>query len=153
MSHPLMCWDIYLDAKQRRLELDKELKAIHNIMVDYNWNVIDNFIEHAMIWQGSTIVITNLNAEIIFATENIFKMTGYKANEVLGKKPTIFQGAATEITQKELIKKSIYHQQPFEAVLTNYKKDGTNYKCHIQGFPMFNKTGKLINFVAIEKAA
>ncbi|MFY8127029.1 MAG: PAS domain-containing protein [Chitinophagaceae bacterium] len=153
MSHPLLCWDIYLDAKQRRLELATDLNAIHNMILQFNWNVIDNFIEHALLWQGSTIVITNLNAEIIFASENIFKMTGYNAQEIIGKKPTIFQGAATETNQKELIKASISNQQPFEAVLTNYKKDGTHYKCHIQGFPMFNKTGKLINFVAIEKAA
>ncbi len=80
-------------------------------------------------------------------------MTGYYAKEVIGEKPTLFQGPLTETLQKEMIKKAIANQIAFNTVITNYKKDGTTYKCQIEGFPMFNHNGKLINFVAIEKAA
>jgi PAS domain S-box-containing protein len=153
MSHPLMCWDIYLDAKQRRKELASEIQAINNIHLRNNWNISHNFIENALIWENSTIVITNLKSEIIYVSENVFVMTGYRSIEVIGKKPTLFQGEKTEILQKELIKNAIVNQKPFDTILTNYKKDGTSYKCHIQGFPMYNNYGKLTNFVAIEKAA
>lgn len=148
-----MCWDIYLEACFKKAELSKEIDALARIMVKNEWRSPSTFIENALVWENAVVVVTDINANIVFSSQNIIKMTGYHAKEIIGKKPTIFQGEETETDQKENIKTSIIKQTPFEAMITNYKKNGQTYKCHIQGYPMFNRFGNLVNFVAIEKAA
>ena len=37
------------------------------------------------------------------------------------------------------------------AVLVNYRKDGTTYKCWIQASPVLDETGRVVNFIAFEK--
>ena len=80
-------------------------------------------------------------------------MNGYVEAEVLGKRPKMFQGEATnQITSNE-IRRAISDQQPFEKTVMNYKKNGDVYACLIKGFPVFNSKGQLSHYIAFEKAA
>ena len=97
------------------------------------------------------IVVTDVNLKIVFASKNIIKMNGYLPSEVIGKHPKIFQGEATNLETSKQIGLAIKNQKPFKQVITNYCKDGSLYKCEIQGFPVFDKSGVLINFIAFEK--
>jgi hypothetical protein len=56
----------------------------------------------------------------------------------------MFQGAKTEIIEREKIKIAVDKQNPFKSIITNYKKDGSIYKCQIEGYPVFNKKGNLV---------
>ncbi|MEX0361098.1 MAG: PAS domain-containing protein, partial [Allomuricauda sp.] len=72
---------------------------------------------------------------------------------VLGKKPKMFQGKATCRETTKQVSRAIKEKVPFEVVLTNYRKDGTTYECHIKSSPVFDTVGKLVNFIAFEKVA
>ena len=151
MNHPLLCWDICQEGINRRIALKYDLavlkKIVANKIIPY-----DASPENALVWENRVIIITDLKLHIVHATENIYSMNGYLQKEVIGKRPAIFQGEKTEAGERKKIREAIVHQRPFESTITNYKKDGSIYKCHIEGFPLFNKQGTIVHFVAMEKA-
>jgi len=100
-----------------------------------------------------TILVTDASLSIVFASENMIRMNGYKESEVLGKSPKMFQGKNTNAETSKAIRVAVQNQQPFESTILNYRKNGTAYNCHIQGFPVFDRDGKLCHFIAFETAA
>jgi len=54
--------------------------------------------------------------------------------------------------ERKKIRRSIDDKQQFQSIITNYRKDGSIYKCSIEGYPIFNGQGNLVNYVALEKA-
>lgn len=97
------------------------------------------------------VVVTDPHLNIVYASQNIYGMNGYQPDEVLGKKPNMFQGVETSEETKKVVSTAIKQQKAFEVVLLNYRKDGSTYNCWIQGSPVFDKTGKVVNFIAFEK--
>ncbi len=153
MAHPLLCWDICLEGLHLRMQLSEDIMAMQQIMKTQKWHEPLFSLDNTLVWENKVILITDTNLNIIHATENIFAMNGYKKFEVVGKSPKMFQGNKTEISKMAIIRSAIDKQISFETIITNYKKDGSIYKCHIEGYPMFNKQNQLVNFVAIENAA
>ena len=78
-------------------------------------------------------------------------MNGYTLNEIKGKTPRIFQGKETSSKVSATIGKAVKNKKPFEAIVVNYRKDGSTYNCWIKGEPIFNKKGKIVNFIAFER--
>lgn len=97
------------------------------------------------------VVVTDPQLNIVYASQNMYGMNGYHPNEVLGKKPKMFQGKETSEETRKEVSKAIKKQEAFEVILVNYRKDGSTYKCWIQGSPLFDQTGKVVNFIAFEK--
>jgi PAS domain S-box-containing protein len=148
---PLICWDFYVEEfnKISKFITDKEL--IQKIALKQSWSVDKNWIQNIPL--NTVIVVTNPSLEIVFVTENLVTLNGYKPEEVLGATPRMFQGKDTCTTTSKEIGMAIKNQQPFDKTVLNYCKDGSIYHCHIKGFPIFDKKGKLQNFVALERAA
>jgi len=78
-------------------------------------------------------------------------MNGHTLNEIKGKNPKNFQGEETSKKITATIAKAIKNEEPFEATVVNYRKDGSTYNCWIKGEPIFNKKGKVVNFIAYER--
>jgi PAS domain S-box-containing protein len=134
---------------------------IRNVVLDFNkitslsnskkWkNVEWNF---KNILEEKVILITDNNLNIVFASHNMHKMNGYIEAEVLGKSPKMFQGIETVLQTSIEIREAIILQKPFVKKVLNYKKNGEQYYCDIEGFPVFNIKGELVNFIAFEQAA
>ncbi|WP_281238526.1 PAS domain-containing protein [Flavobacterium praedii] len=148
---PLISWGFSATYKT-------ELK---NVVLDYNKIAI---ISNSKKWKNAdwdfknkleekVILITDANLNIVFASHSLHKMNGYREQEVLGKSPKMFQGKATVMTTSLEIREAITLQKPFVKQVLNYKKSGELYYCNIEGFPIFNKKGELVNFIAFEQAA
>jgi len=149
-SAPLHCWDIYMYAYQRRMQLSADLTMFKNIQAQYKWSTTPVSPGYALLWLNRVVIITNPDLQVIYATENIYTLTGYKPGEVIGNRPSIFQGRDTTPESRNIIRTAVDRKLPFETVITNYKKDGTRYECHVDGYPIFNKDGNLVNFMALE---
>lgn len=149
-SAPLHSWDIFIYSYKRRLQLFGDLQRFKAIHKQYNWVDPPITPDYALIWLNKTVIITNPLLQIIHATENIFEMNGYRPHEVIGNKPSMFQGKDTTIEARNIIRSGIEKRTEFETVILNYKKDGTPYKCHVKGYPVFNASGNLVNFMAFE---
>ena len=150
-SLPLIAWDfcsVFFDQTRDSFN-DANLltKIIQKNKGETSWSFPTE------LQQNTVIVVTNPNLEIVFASKNMILMNGYKPKEVIGKTPRIFQGELTDTVISKEIGTAIKNKQPFEKTIINYCKDGAIYKCHIKGYPIFNKEGELTNFIAFEKIA
>lgn len=149
-SLPLISWDIYglyFDALCKNYE---DVEALRRLSKDNRWSYSLKFNE-ALIQKEQVVLVTDTQLTIVHATQNIVAMNGYSPSEVMGKRPNIFQGAQTSKKITRDIRKAVKNQSPFEAVITNYRKDGTTYNCWIKGEPVFDTGGQLVNFIAYEK--
>jgi len=125
--------------KISKIALEKKWKNLH-------WNFREKLVE-------KVVLITDNQLNIVFASHNMIAMNGYTEDEVLGKTPKMFQGKETKIETSNEIREAIALQQPFVKEVMNYKKNGELYCCHIEGFPVFDKKGVLVNFIAFEQVA
>lgn len=120
--------------------------------IQSNWNTKQDYLKQSQ-KENRELIVTDINFKIVFATNTISKISGYPLREILGKSPKMFQGKATsEYTQKK-IKKALTELKPFKEVVLNYKKNGESYWCEIEAYPMFDKNGTFLNYIALEKIA
>ncbi len=148
---PLTCWDVCALFQAEVNQKQKDLYNLRNISNQQKWR-IDWNLDNALFTKDDTILVVNLEQTIIYASSNIYSMTGYTKEEVMGKNPKILQGVGTEAKAKAQIRDAVMASESFEAEITNYRKSGKPYTCHIQGHPVFDKEEKLINYIAFEHA-
>jgi PAS domain S-box-containing protein len=152
MSDLLSCWDVCTEGLQRRIYLAEDLMALKKIVKQQKWSGQLFSFDEKLLWCDKVVIVTDETLHIIHATKNMLAMNGYTPDEVIGKTPKLFQGKQTEVSAREKIREAISNQKPFEAILTNYKKDGSIYKCQVEGYPVLNTQRNLVNFIAFENA-
>ncbi|HEY9750603.1 MAG TPA: PAS domain S-box protein, partial [Allocoleopsis sp.] len=99
------------------------------------------------------VVITDPNLPenpIIFANPGFTKMTGYTAEDVLGRNCRFLQGAGTNPAHVNLMREAIATKRSITQVLLNYRKDGTTFWNELTINPVFDAEGKLINFIGLQ---
>lgn len=148
---PLHSWDFYATHFDNLKVSLSDADRLQEFAQTNRWLGNWNFQE--ALQQEKTIVVTDAQLTIVFASQNILQMTGYQNEEVIGNTPKMFQGEATSKEDLKEIKTFINSQKPFEKTIVNYKKNGETYNCKIQAFPVFNSKKQLVNFVAFEKVA
>lgn len=89
--------------------------------------------------------------KIVYVNKAFENLTGYSAEEVIGKTPRILQGPETSDEAKACIKQAIENYEPVHCQLLNYAKDGTQYWIELNIFPLKNFLGEVVYFAAIER--
>mgnify|MGYP006210489489 CR=1 FL=1 len=146
---PILALDLHYEYLNELKAVFADLKKVNKIAAQFTWNEKDLKIEERI--KDEVVLITDLDLKIVFASNGIKRMTGYKEEEVLGKTPKMFQGPATSKSVIEEIKEAIKLKVPFKKTIENYKKDGRTYKCHVDATPVYNLKGKISHFIAFEK--
>lgn len=105
---------------------------------------------------GSAIVITDARSDppgptILYVNAAFEVLTGYSAAELVGRQPSMLQGPSTSLAAKKAMRKAIRHGQAYKAVMTNYRKNGEPYLCHIEIHPIRSVQGEPCCFIAYEK--
>jgi PAS domain S-box-containing protein len=101
---------------------------------------------------SNNIIYTDKDGMITWVNKAFEKKTGYKLQEILGKKPGSFLcGAGTEPESTERLIDAIKNKKECNVTITNYKKSGIPFKVDIQISPVFNEKGDLINYVSIQQ--
>jgi PAS domain S-box-containing protein len=151
MAHPLLCWDIIQEGMSRRMEFAKDIDILNKLSKENGWNFFpERALDNCIIWENKSIIVTSKSLDILFASKNIYKMNGYKPHEIIGCNPSIFQGKKTTEDERLIIRNAVKAVKPFDTTITNYRKDGSIYKCQIEGYPIFNIKKQLVNFIALE---
>lgn len=99
------------------------------------------------------IVITNPRRPdnpIVFASPGFERMTGYRAEEVLGRNCRFLQGSQTNPLTLGQLREAIKAGRPFTAELLNYRKDGAPFWNELSISPVLDSAGKLANFVGVQ---
>jgi PAS domain S-box-containing protein len=103
-----------------------------------------------------SIVITDAELDlpgprILFVNPAFTKMTGYTAEEVLGKTPRILQGARTDKAVLSRLRQTIAKGEPFLGETINYRKDGAEFYLEWQVTPIRDAYGTTTHFLAIQR--
>ncbi len=87
---------------------------------------------------------------ILFVNPAFTQITGYSADEVLGKTPRILQGPRTDKTVLARLRGNLARGKTFEGETINYRKDGKDFNLEWQIAPIRNAGGKTTHFVAVQ---
>lgn len=99
----------------------------------------------------NSVIICDAKGLIEYVNPGFEKLSGFKAEECIGKKPgSILQGKLTDPGTRERIRQKLDAQQPFMEEIINYTKDGSPYWISLVINPVFDKDGKLERFVSIQ---
>ena len=102
-----------------------------------------------------SIVITDTQLDepgpsIVYVNAMFTKLTGYTAEEVIGKSPRFLQGPETDRGVLDDIRNKLSNNQVFDGKAVNYRKDGSTFinEWHIE--PIVTPDGKINHFLAIQ---
>ena len=88
---------------------------------------------------------------IVYVNEAFSRITGYGRDEVLGLTPRILQGDRTDPLVRERIRTALENNEPVHELILNYAKDGTEYWLDLNIHPIYDPSGKLSYYAAIER--
>jgi PAS domain S-box-containing protein len=97
------------------------------------------------------VVITRPDEQqaIVFVNPSFTQITGYSADEALGRNCRFLQGPETEATVVAEIREAIAERRPFRGLIRNYRKDGTPFMNGLVITPVFDDDGNLQNYVGL----
>lgn len=89
---------------------------------------------------------------ITWVSEGFERMTGYSADEVIGRSPRFLQGEKTDRAALGALRESLEAGKPHEHVRTiNYRKDGTPFAIEWSVSPITDQTGRPYAWLAVQR--
>ena len=67
-------------------------------------------------------------SEIVHVNQQFTELTGYQADDVLGKTPGLLQGPKTEQDVLDRLRDDLHHDRVFYGKTINYRKDGSEFE-------------------------
>lgn len=149
---PLKSWDIYsesLDKQAQEFTKNTEIAILNEFKERYNWEInVEDLLNSN---EFEAIVLTNTKQEIEWVNKGFVQMSGYPVNFSKGKQPKFLQGEASSKEALNNIRESLKQESHVKECIINYRKNGEQYICDIEIFPIRDKEDKLSHFLALEK--
>ena len=98
----------------------------------------------------SSIVITDLQANIVYANATFSQITGYKLGDVLGQNPRILHSGKTPQATYDDMWAHLTRGQRWEGEFINKRKDGSEYIELARLSPVRDEHGVVTNYLAIK---
>ncbi|MEJ6001608.1 diguanylate cyclase [Paucibacter soli] len=89
--------------------------------------------------------------KIVYVNQAFERLTGYRADEVIGETPRLLQGSLTSAEARLRIAERLRQKLPVREKLLNYTKDGQPYWLDMNIVPLSNRYGEVTHFAAIER--
>ncbi len=100
---------------------------------------------------SNAVFIMNANREIEWVNAGFETMTGYRLDEIVGKRPADFRrGPDTDQNVTTYVREHLMQGKGCEAEVINYDKQGRSYWVHMTIQPIFDEQGTLQNYISIE---
>lgn len=143
------------DAKRQAEEL-LERKSQELYSINRNLHQHAKLMEAAIVNAKDGVIITKANLdnggpEIVYVNHALTRISGYEADELIGKTPRIFQGAGTNRQVLDDMKNTLLRGKSYKGEILNYTKDGIAYWLDISVTPVMDEDGKITHFAAIER--
>jgi PAS domain S-box-containing protein len=96
------------------------------------------------------IVITDRNGHVEYVNPAFCKITGYTAEDVLGKKTSVLRSNVHDAEFYRALWDTLLAGKPWEGELTNRRKDGSLYQEQMSITPIV-ENGEAVHFIAIKR--
>ncbi len=100
---------------------------------------------------SNSVVVTDSNGIITYANSTFTKITGYSANEIIGKKPSILQSGKTPPHLYTEMWQTITRGEQWQGQFINKKKNGEIYEEYVSVAPIKNEQNRIIGFIATKE--
>jgi PAS domain S-box-containing protein len=87
---------------------------------------------------------------IMFVNAAFTRITGYSADEAIGRSCRMLQGRDTDRETVERLRRAIRARRPTTVTLRNYRKDGRTFWNELSVSPVFDERGNLVHFVGVQ---
>jgi len=150
---------------EKRLAREKKArKSAENLLEEKSREIFENnqqlheetkLLEATVINAKDGIIITDADLDngptIHYVNKAFTKLSGYTAEEVIGKTPRILQGDGTNRETLDELRTTLTKGKSFQGELKNYTKDGDPYWLDISIVPFKNEVGIITHYTAIER--
>ncbi|MFN3688284.1 PAS domain-containing protein [Salinarimonas sp.] len=89
---------------------------------------------------------------IVHANAAFEALSGYRAEEAIGRSPRFLQGPETNRLATMAITRALRRREPIAECLANYHRGGAVYLCALEIHPIYGASGRLDYFAAFERA-
>ena len=87
---------------------------------------------------------------LIYANAGFERLTGYSADEVMGRNCGFLQGAETDGETLGNLRAALREQREITVKLLNYRKDGTTFWNRLSITPVRDSSGAVTHFIAVQ---
>jgi PAS domain S-box-containing protein len=92
---------------------------------------------------------TDIHGKITFVNDKFCKISGYSRDELIGKPHNIVRHPDTPKSLFKELWETILSKKVFKGIIKNRKKDGSYYYVDSTIIPITNKSGDIIEFIAV----
>jgi PAS domain S-box-containing protein len=105
---------------------------------------------------SESIIVTGANLEspgptILYVNPAFERMTGWTAEQIVGKSPRLLQGEKTDHSVFEGMRKALRRGDRWEGQAVNYRRDGTEFVMEWSITPLKDARGRTTHFVAVQR--
>ncbi|HMO63276.1 MAG TPA: PAS domain S-box protein [Ferruginibacter sp.] len=131
--------------------------TVQDITDDKNEEIRLRLMENVILSTNDAVLITEAEPQdepgpaIVYVNNAFTTITGYTAEEVVGKTPRILQGPKTDKAALKKLGKALRRWEPCEATLINYKKNGEEFWINLSINPIADENGWYTHWIAIER--
>ena len=97
------------------------------------------------------MLITDAAGKIEWVNPAFHRLTGYTAEEVIGKTPRVLKSGINDTTCYEALWKTVLAGDVWHGELVNRRKDGTHYEEEMTITPIKDREGRITHFVGIHR--
>ena len=99
---------------------------------------------------SNIIIITNTEGVIEYVNSKFTEVTGYSAEEAIGRSPAVFNSRLTSDQKYAEFWAALTAEGEWRGEFLNRKKDGELFWCEEHIAPIHDSSGKITHFVAVE---
>lgn len=129
------------------LIMDLEAEAGNHRLTAENLNKVSQAIEQSPV----SVMITGLDGSIEYVNPQLCKVTGYKADEIIGKNPRILKSGHTPVVQFKNMWNAITSGHSWTGELYNKKKNGDLFWENVTISPIKNNENDITHYLAIKE--
>lgn len=118
--------------------ITKHLKQLENLKTGLDFSTVH-------------IVITDENANVLYANKAVEQNTGFTQREVIGKNPAdLWGGKMPKKFYEDMWRTIKIEKKPFSGEVQNFRKDGTPYWQELLISPVLDENGEVRFFIGME---
>lgn len=105
---------------------------------------------------GDAVVVTSAELDdpgprIEYVNAGLTRMTGYQADEVVGRTPRMLQGPKTDRTTLDHLRAALEQGQSYLGTSVNYRKDGTEFVNEWLIVPFHDDQGRTVRWISTQR--